>query len=383
MLLQYILHLFGLLICLSQALPSWLPTENGIASILRRAPGDNGATRNVNLRLYFSYDTRSTKPNGLTNFAWHTALEIDGTKTDPSIKMDISFDGENWVFRQWLNSDRPPQSNEKLFPQGTTTLTNKGIIADNGGGPAWDALVADPEYRTGPSNAGRMNTCHNFASRMLENMGIKVTDEAQKWMTAYDTQTSTADETKPVKSLLVIETKQGAKRPTQIKEYKVPAGGKGKGCKKRAGACVKPDIVDGGEKHGEWKNELITLKDKSMMVPEDFTDPVVDSSGNAKVPSQDMLYGPKGAKVGFARAGGVLKTFSMVGKEALGALGVAGNVLGPIFVILDFVGHDWVGGAIGAVGLVAGAVAGVALSGPIGWVVGGAIMALFASMSSS
>lgn len=120
------------------------------------------------------------------------------------------------------------------------------------------------------------------------------------------------------------------------------------------------------------------------MVPEDFLDPPEsDSAADAKPPPPDTVYGPKGATVGLAKADGALKTFTMVGKEALGALGVAGTVVGAAFVILDFVGHNWVSGAIGGIGLVAGTAAGMAISGPIGWVVGGAIMALFASKLSS
>ena len=364
-----------------------MPIDNGVESIFSRAPKGSGRPRDVNLRLYFKYDTKSTKPNGMTTFAYHTALEIDESKADPKLKMDIVFEGADTIWRCWLNPDKPPKAGELVIKQGQTTLTNEEIIGKDGTGPAWTALVEDPEYRTGPTNKDKMNTCHNFVSRMLRNMDIQVTDEAQKWMTAYDNENKAKDQVDRVKSLVVLETSQGKKgvmTTKAIQKFIVPPGGGKKGCKKRDGACPKAIVTDGGDDGSRpWKNELITLKDQLGMVPEDFLDPPEsDFAADAKPPPPDTISGPKGATVGFAKADGALKTFTMVGKEAFGALGVAGTVVGAAFVILDFVGHNWVGGAIGSIGLLAGTAAGIAISGPIGWVVGGAIMALFASKSS-
>ena len=71
-----------------------------------------------------------------------------------------------------------------------------------------------------------------------------------------------------------------------------------------------------------------------------------------------------------ARVGSDLKTLTAIGKEALNALGIAGTVVGASFVILDFIDHTWVGGAIGAVGLAAGIAAGALVAGPLGWIIG-------------
>ena len=43
------------------------------------------------------------------------------------------------------------------------------------------------------------------------------------------------------------------------------------------------------------------------------------------------------------------------------------------------IAHNWVGGAIGAVGLAAGIAAGALVAGSLGWIIGGAITALFGS----
>ena len=83
-----------------------------------------------------------------------------------------------------------------------------------------------------------------------------------------------------------------------------------------------------------------------------------------------------------ARVGSDLKTLTAIGKEALSALGIAGIIVGASFVILDFIDHNWVGGAIGAVGLAADIAAGALIAGPLGWIIGGAITAFFGSKLS-
>lgn len=71
--------------------------------------------------------------------------------------------------------------------------------------------------------------------------------------------------------------------------------------------------------------------------------------------------------------------YTMVGKEVLVALDLVGSIVGAVFVILDYVNHEWVGAALGSAGLITGLAIGLAVSGPVGWVVGGAVAALFAS----
>ena len=78
-------------------------------------------------------------------------------------------------------------------------------------------------------------------------------------------------------------------------------------------------------------------------------------------------------KITLVRIKGELKSFLSAAKPALQAAAVVGEFLGAIVVILDFVSGNWVAGALGAVGLVAGAVAGLVASGPIGWAIAAAI----------
>ena len=84
-------------------------------------------------------------------------------------------------------------------------------------------------------------------------------------------------------------------------------------------------------------------------------------------------------KTSLVKTGGELKSITTLGKEALIGLGIAGELVGVAFVILDFVEHNWVGAGIGLAGVAAGLATAVAMSSPMGWVVGGAIAALFSS----
>jgi hypothetical protein len=149
-------------------------------------------------------------------------------------------------------------------------------------------------------------------------------------------------------------------------------------CKSKArgaGVCApaSPPKPDDGPKKGAGANiDLSDILKQSELSSDTKVPNTLFGSGKDSNPKSTVL-----------KAEGALKTFTTVGKDALVALGVAGDLVGAAFVILDFVDHNWVGGAIGLVGVVAGAAAAAAVSGPVGWVVGGLIAAFFASKPSS
>ena len=148
--LQYILHVLGLLICISQAIPSSMPIDNGVESIFSRALKGSSALREVNL-LSFSFDTRRPNAKGVSTFPDHTALVIAGTKADPSIHIEIIIDGNATTWRcRIVHNERKVAANQKKISQGTTSLTNEQIIYKDGTGPAWKALIQDLEYYSGP-----------------------------------------------------------------------------------------------------------------------------------------------------------------------------------------------------------------------------------------
>ncbi|KAL8838552.1 MAG: hypothetical protein Q9170_002094 [Blastenia crenularia] len=80
----------------------------------------------------------------------------------------------------------------------------------------------------------------------------------------------------------------------------------------------------------------------------------------------------------FARVNKVLSTVKLVSQEVAEAAGAAGLAFGAAFVILDFIHGEWVGGAFGAAGLALGIAATIAVAGPVGWLLGGLVSALFA-----
>ncbi|KAK4697792.1 COMPASS component SWD3, partial [Lecanoromycetidae sp. Uapishka_2] len=148
---------------------------------------------------------------------------------------------------------------------------------------------------------------------------------------------------------------------------------------KRDGTCSRTPIK-GKEALFEGSKTEVALNKFASSVPDD----VLDVTSTDVLPSKALPADATGTdvKVSVVRNAGTLTRFASVGKAVIAELGVAATVAGALFVILDFVDHNWVGGAIGAVGLAAGIAAGFALSGPIGWIVGGAIAALFAILPS-
>ena len=145
------------------------------------------------------------------------------------------------------------------------------------------------------------------------------------------------------------------------------------GCKskaKRAGACAPPSSGDGKPKKGAGGDV-----DMSKVTGTN------ELSADTKV--QDAVFGrDSNPRTSVLKVSGELKSITTVGKDALIALDVAGDLVGAAFVILDFVDHNWVGGAIGLAGVAAGIATAAAISGPVGWAVGGAIAAFFASKPS-
>lgn len=80
------------------------------------------------------------------------------------------------------------------------------------------------------------------------------------------------------------------------------------------------------------------------------------------------------------RAGGVLSNFITVSKDTLAKLGALGNdLVGPLFIILEFVAKSWKMAGIGAINIAATVAAGFAASGPVGWFVDAAIAIFFFS----
>ncbi len=393
--LQYVPHSIVFFSVLTHSFPYEPPTAQSHGQLLPRVGEGSGKQRDVFLHFKYVPIGPVTKSDGTTVFSSHSALYIEGNKKDGLLKIEITVTpNKEYELRYYdmttaLNGvGKKPSSLKKIFKQGTTTMNNDEFLDRQGTGPVWDALVKDSTYRSGAPNKDKLNTCPNVNTRILNNIGIQVSPEAQQNSDLYDTHSFIVEKkeiTKPIRKIQV-EAPAAKKRSKVIREHAIdPAAPGESGCKrktKRTGDCtVKPITTEGGETT-PMQNELAAY-DIASQIPADglditATDPDQDAPAG-KPPAEDT----KGTKVSVVRAGGTFTSFMAVGKEALGALGVAGTVVGAVFVILDFVQHDWVGGAIGGIGLAVGVAAGFAVSGPVGWVIGGATAALFASMFSS
>ncbi|MCJ1408688.1 hypothetical protein MMC19_002763 [Ptychographa xylographoides] len=111
--------------------------------------------------------------------------------------------------------------------------------------------------------------------------------------------------------------------------------------------------------------------------------PLADGSFKAAAVT-DLAKSEAGANVFMlARAQGVKSLLTLTTSNVVKGLGAAATALGPLFVILDFVNHDWVGGALAAVGtaVALGIEAAVELTGaelgPVGWFLDGLVALLF------
>lgn len=127
-----------------------------------------------------------------------------------------------------------------------------------------------------------------------------------------------------------------------------------------------------------FENE-ISLDPEFQDLPADVIDldPNFDSSSEP-VKAGAPLVPDVQADSTMARSGGILKSFATIDKATLKAIGggLGMTLLGAAVVILDFVDHQWVGGAVGAVGAVAGIAASIV---GVGWIIDLAIALFFTS----
>ena len=346
------------------------------------------------------FEDRATTPEGKSVFPVHSALWIAGNELDGPLKIEIGIDDEASDFDQNLHlrvldettaksgKTYQPGAMRKVTTETRTRLTNQQFMDSlSGKGLAANAWARDTLYRTGRINKGNLNTCNNFIQRLVEQeMGQTLSTQAKRyfdlakiWTEDFNAAGVTQDVTK-----MRYDTKEnGVKLRKDFNVWQACSKAKNK----RAGACSaivapKDDKPPTQVDNFNEKNELALGPIASKASPDQLKLPE-DEGLSSKTLPPNTISTDKGSKVSFARAGGSLETFTAVGKDALQALGIAGSVVGAVFVILDYVDHNWVGGAIGAVGLAAGVAAGIVLSDPLGWVVGGAIVALFASKCPS
>ena len=362
---------------------------------LARRNGD--PSRDVYIIIDTRPGTEKVLPDGKTVFFAHSSLWVAGNSQDGPLKVEYDSNpriapplelGLNLrIFDQGLgNSDKPisARGGRTTFHVGETTLRNTALYNhDTKSGLIIDKFNEDPKYRVGNKFSGDINDCNNLLRKLMDGLKLPVPTAVHDLFVSSDLWQSRPGYNVgqvEIKSVAYLTVDANGEMDTQ--KYRTPSACQKK--VKRGSACSKGYalIKDGDPIKGDmtWQDELVVDPATVSSLPKDATN--LDPKGD--LASKPVAKGGSLAPVGgksqttLARAGGKMNVFTAVSKEALGALGIAGTLVGAAFVILDFVDHNWVGAAIGTVGLIAGLAAGFAASGPVGWIIGGAIAALFA-----
>ena len=342
------------------------------------------------LALFNIVERVVTTSEGKTLFPMHSALFVRGTESDGPMRIEIrhalnGIDMEYRVLDYGVGqSAKPPPKYalSKAISQGSTTLTNSDILnLDTGEGPVQRAMAADIEYRSGPANAGNLNTCHNYNARLIKELGFTVTDDAVSLFDDYDeisVKINKESITQKLTGIKFYNPSDDPATPKLMKSWSVSDLGCSRKAK-RAGTCSPTLVPDINPVDSPGQSELALNSNTQDLPPDQLDITASDPLPEKSLPVMGLSEQDQVVKVGLVRSAGTLSSFASFSKAALSALGVAGTLAGTAFIILDFVDHNWVGGAIGAVGLAAGIATSLALSGPLGWIVGGVLAALFAS----
>lgn len=361
------------------------------ATLSRSNSPDQLVRRADSRDVYVLADTRPwthiTFDDGTDGFFVHSSIWYGGTATDGPIKVEISINTDvaplipdGGLHLRILElpasesgKEPPIRGNRQIFKVGTTEMSNLELFDINKlEGFLTTEFFTDANYRVGVANAANINDCNTLSRYYCQAMNLNPPDELNKlWAGAEKWQGKQGNLNVDISKIGFVPP--SSSKPTVINL--LPDEGCEGGKMKRAGTC-KPKATNGGQKGGTFYDELAANPDYKNN-PSDMTDLSTEDT-LVKAPSSGMPPSTD-TSVTLARSGGKLATLTAIGKQALNALGVAGTIVGAAFVILDFINHNWVGGAIGAVGLVAGIATGALVAGPVGWIVGGAIAALFAS----
>ena len=325
--------------------------------------------------------------DGFVEFPMHTYLFVAGTADDGPLKIEIATDNNNNPYIRVKDFTTAGTSNfvpgdqtDSVKLQGQTSLTNQQFLdPDQGTGVVTDALYEDAVYRIGTKYLGNLNTCQNLVERIVARLNLPLAAETRYWFDMFN-QHGVRSYGDVSQAMEVTQYVEGVDRNTNNlrSSFDTPTDLCQVGTPKRDGTCSNTPIK-GKEQIFAGSKDEVALNKWASSLPADVldvtsTDVIPTRALPAEVTRSDV-------KVSIVRNAGALTRYVAIGKEVLAGLGVAATVAGAVFVILDFVEGNWVGGAIGAVGLAAGLAAGFALSGPLGWIVGGAIAALFASKS--
>lgn len=346
-------------------------------------------------------------------FGGHAQIRIDGTSADGPLLIDVAVNAKSTGLQLRVldtgvaNTGKPigfwsaPNSRRFVVQNGQTTLTNTEIFDhQTGNGLVADAWNDNPTYTKGAGTTP--NTCYDMADRILAHMNedldpsmVKIFANADEYYTTYSS--------KWVEKVWQVWSQKtdfpAGYTPSEGEQYwtrvfdvvSKPGAPAFIADNTAMGACTKAKMSrrtcfpTTAFSDDAWYSDSVTQaefnsigteplpSDKQLPTPEEESRaavaPFQDSVGKPGTPTNGL------ATVGMGRAAGVISAVTVVAREVAQAAGLA---VGPAFVLLDLVQGNWIGAGLAAVGLALGVAASLTLAGPVGWIVGGLISALFA-----
>ena len=348
--------ILGIFVSNTCTFPSDWPLQDRKHALAPRAQA-----RTVKVIVNFATDSFWTK-EGNVCFRCHSALFISGNDQDGPLKIeiedDLSLPYEKSLYIRVIDFttakkdfDFLDTNTRDVILQNPTYFTNKAFMdPETGKGLVADTWAMDHNYRAGPIPNDDLNDCNTFVQRFVEKAlgdGLNPhTDNyffrSKLWSLNFRGSTDVQDITD-----LRLETAGTGGRETNTEKKFVlhdcsPASSEGK-----RGETCNAQVPAADDKPPTKVNELSQNNEFSRQSDQndrsDSETSLDDGIIDRKSPAAAINMKDKSTKTTLARVGGKLTSFTAISEDALGVLGVAGSIVGAVFVILDFVDHNWVG----------------------------------------
>ena len=293
---------------------------------------------------------------------------------------------------------------------GTVDYSNAQIMDQRtGAGLAWDAWKTDTTYRSGTTTTGEMqviNDCNSFTQRLVEKMNVEL---PRKSIKIFDSSLKYALRSADYQN---VEITLGLYRAIGRNGHNMRARAfRAIGSPNPPARLQTYDVYMAPELIADFKSDnpyASRLED----IPEEPEDPgrisydgpldrAIQSDWGLDDPQEitewdrNLCPGPRKRNLltracipgsifadgeifaASCRVRGTLQTVRVVASGVAEALGAVATVASIVFIIIDFVNHDWIGGGFALAGLVGGLGAAALVSGPAGWILAAGVTAFF------
>ncbi|KAI9670043.1 MAG: hypothetical protein M1817_004523 [Caeruleum heppii] len=350
--------------------------------------------RRVTLFVDIDIDSITLLNDGRRAAVLQTSLQIEGTRTEPHLYVDLNRGPafyQQAFYQQAINViaiemghaspgslvNSPLASNmfrTQALDLGRTTLRNVDLIDRSTG----QGMILDAWRQLAPTLARRLRSDANVAytSKLLTEMGLRLPPHFLSMFSRavpYATQLRLMSP-EPVPNMYLLEAPAGSSLGASVPatRYDILNPERPISAPERLQISI-PDVLGSHPVSGPSLPPLEGARAQNLQL-------LLDECATRRRRDLERRCerSVKSNAVVTARSKGVLSTVSLGVQGAAKAAGIAGLVAAPVFIILDLVHGNWAGAAFGAAGLALGVAATMAVAGPVGWVLGGLISALFA-----